>query len=117
MRRASSACSLFGEVRRGAGMDDIVVEGGRRLEGDVVVSGSKNAALPLLFSTLLTSERCVLRNVPALADIHTTLQVLRHLGARVARSPDGHEVVVEAKSVERTEAPYELVKTMRASFL
>jgi UDP-N-acetylglucosamine 1-carboxyvinyltransferase len=95
----------------------IVIRGGVPLEGEVVVSGSKNAALPLLFSTLLTRERCVLRNVPALADIRTTLEVLRHLGARVTRSPDGHDVVVEARDVDRTEAPYELVKTMRASFL
>src|SRR5262245_44802404 len=78
-------------------MAEIVVEGGRRLEGEVLVSGSKNAALPLLFSTLLTPERCVLRNVPALADIRTALAVLRHLGARVAVSPDGHEVVIEAR--------------------
>jgi len=98
-------------------MDDIVVEGGRRLEGDVVVSGAKNAALPLLFSTLLTPERCVLRHVPALADIRTALAVLRHLGARVTVSPDGHEVMVEARELASTEAPYDLVKTMRASFL
>jgi len=98
-------------------MKEIVVDGGRRLEGDVVVSGSKNAALPLLFSTLLTRERCVLRNVPALADIRTALAVLRHLGAEVTLSPEGHEVIVEARSLGSTEAPYDLVKTMRASFL
>jgi len=98
-------------------MDEIVVEGGRRLEGEVVVSGSKNAALPLLFSTLLTRERCVLRNVPALADIRTALAVLRHLGAQVTISPDGHEMVIEPRDLVSTEAPYDLVKTMRASFL
>src|SRR5262245_16268860 len=98
-------------------MDEIVVEGGRHLEGEVLVSGSKNAALPLLFSTLLTKERCVVHNVPALADIRTALAVLRHLGARVAVSPDGHEVVIEARDLTSTEAPYDLVKTMRASFL
>jgi UDP-N-acetylglucosamine 1-carboxyvinyltransferase len=95
----------------------IVIRGGRRLEGEVVVSGAKNAALPLLFATLLTRERCVIRDVPALADIRTTILMLRHLGARVAASPDGHEVVVEARDVTSIEAPYELVKTMRASFL
>jgi UDP-N-acetylglucosamine 1-carboxyvinyltransferase len=98
-------------------MDEIVVEGGRRLEGEVVVSGSKNAALPLLFSTLLTRQRCVLRNVPALADIRTALAVLRHLGALVTISPDGHEMAIEARDLVSTEAPYDLVKTMRASFL
>ena len=98
-------------------MDAIVIRGGAVLEGEVVVSGSKNAALPLLFSTLLTPERCVLRNVPQLVDVRTTVAVLRHLGARVTSSPDGHEIVVEARDVRCTEAPYELVKTMRASFL
>jgi UDP-N-acetylglucosamine 1-carboxyvinyltransferase len=98
-------------------MDEIVVEGGRRLEGEVVVSGSKNAALPLLFSTLLTRERCVLRNVPVLADIRTALAVLRHMGAQVTVSPEGHEVVIEARELASTEAPYDLVRTMRASFL
>jgi UDP-N-acetylglucosamine 1-carboxyvinyltransferase len=98
-------------------MDTIVIRGGAILNGEVAVSGSKNAALPLLFSTLLTRERCVLRNVPKLADIRTATAVLRHLGARVSASPDGHEIVVEARDVATTEAPYELVKTMRASFL
>jgi UDP-N-acetylglucosamine 1-carboxyvinyltransferase len=98
-------------------MDEIVIEGGRRLEGEVVVNGAKNAALPLLFSTLLTPERCVLRNVPVLADIRTALAVLRHLGAQVTVSPEGHEVIIEARTLGSTEAPYDLVKTMRASFL
>ncbi len=98
-------------------MDSIVIKGGAILNGEVAVSGSKNAALPLLFSTLLTRERCVLRNVPALADIRTAVAVLRHLGARVSQSPDGHDVMVEARDGGPTEAPYELVKTMRASFL
>jgi UDP-N-acetylglucosamine 1-carboxyvinyltransferase len=98
-------------------VDTIVIRGGAALGGEVVVSGSKNAALPLLFSTLLTPERVVVRNVPALADVKTAIQVLRHLGARVTRSPDGHEVIVDARDVASTEAPYDLVKTMRASFL
>jgi UDP-N-acetylglucosamine 1-carboxyvinyltransferase len=98
-------------------MDSIVIKGGAILNGEVLVSGSKNAALPLLFSTLLTRERCVLRNVPALADIKTALAVLRHMGARVSQRPDGHEVIVEARDVGNIEAPYDLVKTMRASFL
>jgi UDP-N-acetylglucosamine 1-carboxyvinyltransferase len=98
-------------------VDAIVIKGGAILNGEVVVSGSKNAALPLLFSTLLTPERCVLRNVPALADIRTAIAVLRHLGARVSQSPDGRDVMVETRDVGAAEAPYELVKTMRASFL
>jgi len=98
-------------------VDTIVIKGGAILNGEVMVSGSKNAALPLLFSTLLTRERCVLRNVPVLADVKTAIAVLQHLGARVSRSPDGHDVMVEARDVTAIDAPYELVKTMRASFL
>jgi UDP-N-acetylglucosamine 1-carboxyvinyltransferase len=98
-------------------VDSIVIKGGAILNGEVVVSGAKNAALPLLFATLLTRDRCVLRNVPALADIKTALAVLRHLGARISQSPDGHDVMVDARDVAATDAPYELVKTMRASFL
>jgi UDP-N-acetylglucosamine 1-carboxyvinyltransferase len=98
-------------------MQTIVIRGGRVLDGEVVVSGAKNAALPLLFSTLLTRERCIIRNVPTLADVRTAIHVLEHLGASVTRSPDGRDVIVEARGVTCTEAPYELVKTMRASFL
>jgi UDP-N-acetylglucosamine 1-carboxyvinyltransferase len=98
-------------------VDEIVIKGGAILDGEVVVSGSKNAALPLLFATLLTRDRVVLRNVPALADVRTAMNVLRHLGARVSASPDGHTVTVEARDIGTTEATYDLVKTMRASFL
>ena len=98
-------------------MDTIVIRGGAVLDGEVTVSGAKNAALPLLFSTLLTPHRCVVRNVPVLRDIRTAVAVLRHLGARVESTADGHEIRVEAGAVDRSEAPYDLVKTMRASFL
>jgi UDP-N-acetylglucosamine 1-carboxyvinyltransferase len=98
-------------------METIVIRGGAQLAGEVTVGGSKNAALPLLFSTLLTRERVALRNVPNLADVSTAIAVLRHLGARVARSPDGGEVLVDTRDVRAVDAPYDLVKTMRASFL
>jgi UDP-N-acetylglucosamine 1-carboxyvinyltransferase len=98
-------------------VDSIVIRGGVVLEGEIEVSGAKNAALPLLFATLLTPEPCRLRHVPALADIRTTLKVLEHLGAVVTPGAEGHEVAVEAGHLTSTEAPYQLVKTMRASFL
>jgi UDP-N-acetylglucosamine 1-carboxyvinyltransferase len=98
-------------------VDSIVIRGGVVLEGEIEVSGAKNAALPLLFATLLTPEPCRLRHVPALADIRTTLKVLEHLGAEIAPGDEGHEVTVEARQLSSTEAPYQLVKTMRASFL
>ena len=89
-------------------METIVIRGGAELGGEVVVSGSKNAALPLLFATLLTPERTVVRNVPDLADVRTTVKVLEHLGARVTRGAGGHEVTVEPRDIARTEAPYDL---------
>jgi UDP-N-acetylglucosamine 1-carboxyvinyltransferase len=96
-------------------MDKIVIRGGRRLAGEVAVGGAKNAALPILFATLLTPEPCRLRNVPDVVDVRTTLRLLADLGARVERTDDG--VLVEAGRLAGLEAPYELVKTMRASFL
>jgi UDP-N-acetylglucosamine 1-carboxyvinyltransferase len=101
-------------------VDKIVVRGGRRLQGDVVVSGSKNAALPVLLSSLLTEELCEYQNIPDLMDIHTTLKLLSGLGVRVQRQNDGNgltNICLEAGSGIELEAPYDLVKTMRASFL
>jgi UDP-N-acetylglucosamine 1-carboxyvinyltransferase len=97
-------------------MTRIVIQGGRRLSGTVPVSGSKNAGLPLLFASLLTRERCTIRGLPRVADITTTLRLLEKLGALVG--DDAFEaILVEARDLTSIEAPYELVKTMRASFL
>jgi UDP-N-acetylglucosamine 1-carboxyvinyltransferase len=97
-------------------MTRIVVHGGRRLAGRVPVSGSKNAALPLLFASLLTRERCTIRGLPRVADITTTLRLLEKVGCLVG--DDAFEaILVEARDLTSSEAPYELVKTMRASFL
>ncbi len=97
-------------------MTRIVVHGGRRLRGRVQVSGSKNAGLPLLFAALLTRERCTIRGLPRVADITTTLRLLEKLGALVG--DDAFEaILVEARDLTSIEAPYDLVKTMRASFL
>lgn len=97
-------------------MDKIVVRGGAPLRGEIAVSGAKNAALPLLFATLLTEDECQLSRVPRLADIDTTLRLLRDLGVQYDWLSD-QEVVLAAGAVRCCEAPYELVKTMRASFL
>jgi UDP-N-acetylglucosamine 1-carboxyvinyltransferase len=97
-------------------MDKIVVRGGVPLRGEVAVSGAKNAALPLLFASLLTEGECRLDRVPQLVDIRTTLRLLRDLGVQYAWLSDS-EVALTASAVRRLEAPYELVKTMRASFL
>ena len=98
-------------------MDKIVVVGGRRLEGEVAVSGSKNAALPILVSSLLTVEPCSYEAIPDLVDIKTVLKLLKWLGVRVDADRGFGRLTLEAGRVTKLEAPYDLVKTMRASFL
>jgi UDP-N-acetylglucosamine 1-carboxyvinyltransferase len=97
-------------------MDKLVIEGPSRLEGEVEAGGAKNAALPLLFACLLTDQPCRLTNVPDVADIRTTLTLLESLGATVQR-PSPNEIVVQCAGIEGFEAPYDLVRRMRASFL
>ncbi len=96
-------------------MDKICVEGGKRLEGQVGISGAKNAALPILASSLLTDGTCRFTNVPNLRDIHSIVQLLESLGAYVEFEDD--MVLVNAASLANSEAPYELVRKMRASIL
>jgi UDP-N-acetylglucosamine 1-carboxyvinyltransferase len=101
-------------------VDKIIIQGGNSLAGEVSVSGAKNAALPILIASLLTRESCVYRSVPHLADIQTTLKLLAGLGVEVdqQRWRDGaDEVSLRADNIGKFEAPYDLVKTMRASFL
>jgi len=93
-------------------MDKILVHGGQPLSGSVKISGSKNSALPILAATLLTKDPCVIHNVPDLSDIHYMLQILSHLGAQVERASG--VVTVQAEKII-TEAPYEIVRKMRAS--
>jgi len=93
-------------------MDKILVHGGRRLSGSVRISGSKNSALPILAATLLTSEPCVISRVPDLSDIHYMLTILSELGCEVERASG--VVKIKAEKVI-TEAPYDIVRKMRAS--
>jgi UDP-N-acetylglucosamine 1-carboxyvinyltransferase len=99
-------------------MDRFKIEGGRRLEGAVQISGAKNAALPAMAATLLTAEPVRLQNIPHVRDIITMAKLLAHMRCRV-ESPDipPSEFTIRAETVSHTEAPYELVKTMRASVL
>jgi UDP-N-acetylglucosamine 1-carboxyvinyltransferase len=94
------------------------IEGGRRLEGTVRISGAKNAALPSMAAALLTPEPVRLQNIPHVRDIITMAKLLAHMRCRV-ESPDipPSEFTIQAEKVSHTEAPYELVKTMRASVL
>ncbi|MBI5884198.1 MAG: UDP-N-acetylglucosamine 1-carboxyvinyltransferase [Elusimicrobia bacterium] len=96
-------------------MDSFIIEGGRPLKGTLRVSGSKNAALPILIATLLTDEACEIDNVPNLRDIRTTFRLLESLGKRIEY--DGDAVRVLARGRLETRAPYEIVKQMRASVL
>jgi UDP-N-acetylglucosamine 1-carboxyvinyltransferase len=98
-------------------VDKLVIEGGRKLRGTVHVSGSKNAALPILFATILTGRTCRLENVPDLADIDTTVKLLSGMGAKVKWDRGDHKVEIAAPRLDSHEAPYDLVRTMRASVL
>lgn len=96
-------------------MDEILISGGKRLCGDVRISGAKNSALPILASTILGGGECVITNVPRVVDVLTMGKLLGMLGVKV--SHEGNHVVIQAGTIESIEAPYDLVKTMRASVL
>jgi UDP-N-acetylglucosamine 1-carboxyvinyltransferase len=96
-------------------MDKLKIRGGTRLAGEITVSGAKNAALPILAASLLTADELIVDNVPQLQDVATTLKLLKQMGVAVER--DGATVRLKANDLTNTEAPYELVKTMRASIL
>src|SRR5258706_466522 len=100
-------------------MDAIVVEGNGPLKGETVVSGAKNAALPILASSLLAQGEHTFRNVPDLVDVATMLKVLRTMGCEAERltGRHSHQVRIRVPAHVPPEAPYELVKTMRASVL
>jgi len=97
-------------------MDKLLIRGGRTLQGEVLVSGAKNAALPELCAALLTADPVTLLNVPQLQDVSTMLKLIRNMGVAAERADDG-TVRIDASALNTPEAPYELVKTMRASVL
>jgi UDP-N-acetylglucosamine 1-carboxyvinyltransferase len=98
-------------------MDKLLIRGGRQLHGEVRISGAKNAALPELCAALLTDQPVVLENVPRLQDVATMLTLIRNMGVQVERDPESGTVRIDAARLSSPEAPYELVKTMRASVL
>ena len=95
-------------------MDKFIIQGGRKLKGSVEISGSKNAALPILMATLLTDEDCIINRVPRLRDIRTTIKILEELGKEVTN--DNGTLTIKAKHKLKTTVSYDLVKKMRASF-
>lgn len=97
-------------------MDKFVIKGGQKLRGELPVSGSKNTALPLMSAAVLAGGKSTLTNIPNLRDVITFANVLRITGAAVRFDPVSHEMEIDATRVDHPEAPYELVKKMRASF-
>jgi len=99
-------------------MDKLLIKGGKTLNGTVTISGAKNAALPELCAALLTADTVTLENVPGLQDVSTMLKLIRNMGVTAERSKDvPSTVTINAGALTSPEAPYELVKTMRASVL
>ncbi|MCT9119025.1 UDP-N-acetylglucosamine 1-carboxyvinyltransferase [Cupriavidus gilardii] len=96
-------------------MDQLQIHGNGPLRGEIRVSGAKNAALPILCASLLTADTLTLRNVPGLHDVRTMLALLRQMGVRIEQ--DGTQLALDAREIASPEAPYEMVKTMRASIL
>jgi len=99
-------------------MDKLIVRGGKKLSGNVRIDGSKNAALPILCAAILPEKgETVIRDVPDLRDIETTVKLLRELGAKVTWDKSERAISISAENLTSHEAPYELVRQMRASFL
>jgi UDP-N-acetylglucosamine 1-carboxyvinyltransferase len=104
-------------------MDRIRIKGGRQLKGEIAISGSKNASLPLMVAALLTDQKLTLHNVPRLADITTMMQLLRQHGVEIGAAPgeNGHAhgttLTLQAGKIASTTAPYDIVRKMRASVL
>jgi UDP-N-acetylglucosamine 1-carboxyvinyltransferase len=96
-------------------MDKLLITGGNRLNGDVIISGAKNAALPILCAGLLAADDVILHNVPSLHDVDTMLKLLRQMGLQVTK--EGDVYTLNGANIDKLEAPYDMVKTMRASIL
>ena len=96
-------------------MDKLLIQGQKRLNGEVIISGAKNAALPILIASILSDSKLILTNVPRLNDILTAQKLLKVLGVEVESHQD--EFILSAHSIKSFDAPYDLVKTMRASIL
>ncbi|MGD9391060.1 MAG: UDP-N-acetylglucosamine 1-carboxyvinyltransferase, partial [Thioalkalispiraceae bacterium] len=97
-------------------MDKLIITGGAKLEGEIRISGAKNAALPIIVSTLLADEPVTICNIPHLHDITTTMELLGRMGVSITMN-EKMSVEVDASTIREYVAPYELVKTMRASIL
>ena len=99
-------------------MDKFIITGGKKLSGSVRIVGSKNAVLPIMTAALLIEKgTTVIKGVPNLADVHTAVDVLTHLGAHCDFDPQARRLTINAENVDRHDVPYDLMRRMRASFL
>lgn len=96
-------------------MERFIINGGKRLSGKIEVSGMKNAALPILFSTILVEDRCIIENIPEIRDVTTALEIITAMGARV-RMLDRTTVEIDTTGIVCGSAPYELARSIRASY-
>lgn len=97
-------------------MEKLVIRGGNKLYGTIKISGAKNAVLPLIAATLLGTSQSTLEGIPDLEDVRTFSQVLKHLGVAVQYNKEEQMMFVDSTVISNCEAPYELVRKMRASF-
>jgi UDP-N-acetylglucosamine 1-carboxyvinyltransferase len=113
----TEATRLDPPARPGDGESEerIIIHGGKPLEGSVRIGGAKNAVLKMMAAALLTSDVCVLRNVPHLTDVYMMSEICRHLGAKVKF--ENNELEIDSRNISDVEAPYELVSQLRASFV
>ena len=95
-------------------MDKIIINGGNRLNGDVYINGMKNAALPIIFATILTADKCIIENVPRVSDITMSFEILRSMGAHV-NYLDDTTVHIDTSMLEAGNSPRDIVAKMRAS--
>ena len=95
-------------------MDSLVIDGGKKLEGNIPISGSKNTCLPMMIASLMTNEPVKIKNIPMLSDVKTLISILESIGSSVKYEKD--EIILETKEIINHKASYDLVKKMRASF-
>ncbi len=98
-------------------MQKIIINGGIKLKGEVVISGAKNAALPIMAASLLTQSECIIHNVPKLMDVATMGRLISYIGAEVKGIEENNTISINTRALVKCDAPYDLVKTMRASVL
>ena len=98
-------------------MAKFVVNGGKELSGKVKISGAKNSALKIIAASIMAKGKTLLHNVPAIDDVYTMVDVLKLLGAEVGFDPSNNLIEINSDNINSTEAPYELVRKMRASIL